>query len=326
MKNVIIYIVLAISMGLYCINAEAQDIHFSQYFNTTMLINPAFTGDITQTSRFSLLYRDQWHAVTTNPYRTVAFSNDWKLRKGKLALGLFLVNDRAGDAHMNTTQVHASIATKIAINKTDFIRFGFIGAYSQQALDLSDLTWNSQYDGKIINPDVASGETDYRKNRYFDLSTGLLWKHIMENKLEWNIGLGAYHLTRPKYTYLSNSGILPIRWNVTADIGLPIGDNSNLTIHPSLLIMKQASLTEYNIGLFAKNKLGLNSKYTGMYKNSFVSYGGYYRVKDAVIAYLKYDYNNLYSFAFSYDFNVSKFRTATKTRGSFELSLSFYLK
>jgi hypothetical protein len=90
--------------------------------------------------------------------------------------------------------------------------------------------------------------------------------------------------------------------------------------------MKQASLTEYNFGLYAKNKLGLNSKYTGMYKNSFVSYGGYFRVNDAVIAYLKYDYNNLYSLALSYDFTVSKFRTATKSRGSSELSLIFYLK
>jgi len=326
MRNRILYIMIVISLCLNCIKAYTQDIHFSQYWNTTMLVNPAFTGDISQTSRFNLLYRDQWHAVTTNPYRTVAFSNDWKLHKGKLALGLFLLNDRVGDAHMNTTQIHASIATKIDVNKTTSVRFGFIGAYSQQALDLSDLTWNSQYDGKIINPEVASGETDYRKNRYFDLSAGLLWKHVMENKQEWNIGIGAYHLTRPKYTYLSNSGILPIRWNITADFGLPIGDNSNLTIHPSLLFMKQGSLTECNIGLYAKNKLGLNSKYTGVYKNSFVSYGGYYRVSDAVIAYLKYDYNNLYSLALSYDFNVSKFRTATKARGSYELSVQFYLK
>ena len=313
---------LFLILNLIC---KAQDIHFSQYWNTTMLVNPASTGDISQTSRFSLLYRDQWHAVTTNPYRTVAFSNDWKLQKGKLALGLFLLNDRVGDAHMNTTQINVSIATKITINKTNFVRFGFIGAYSQQALDLSDLTWNSQYDGKIINPEVISGETDYRKNRYFDLSAGLLWKHLMVNKQECNIGLGAYHLSQPKYSYLSNSETLPVRWNVTADCGFPVGDNSNLTIHPSFLFMKQASLTEYNIGLYAKNKLGLNSKYTGMYKNSFVSYGGYYRVNDAVIAYLKYDYHNMYSLGLSYDFTVSKFRTVTNVRGGFELTLLFYI-
>lgn len=291
-----------------------------------MLINPALTGDFKGNARFIMNYRNQWQSVTVNPYRTVAFSTDGLMKKDKLALGLQFFNDKAGDANISTTEIQASAATRVHLNKTNVIRFGLQMSWSQHSLDVADLTWNSQYDGRIINPEITSGETNFQKVKYLDLSSGILWKHMFPNKTIWNMGISAFHLTHPHYSYLSTTKYLPIRWTGMADLSILVGENTNMTFHPSLLLMKQGSLSEEDIGMYVRYKLGLNSKYTGAYKNSFVNFGGYYRVKDALIAYTRFDYNDSYSLGFSYDFNVSKFITVTKVNGGLEFSLICYIK
>jgi hypothetical protein len=57
-------IILAVTSG------SAQDIHFSQFYNTPILVNPAFTGFINGNYRFAALYRNQWASVTV-PYQTI---------------------------------------------------------------------------------------------------------------------------------------------------------------------------------------------------------------------------------------------------------------
>jgi len=320
---IIAYSLFFISIGSI---SKAQDVHFSQYYNTPLLINPALTGDFFGKARFIMNYRNQWQSITVNPYRTIAFSGDGLFLKDKLAFGLQFFNDKSGDANLGTTELCASIATGIHLNKNNYLRFGLQTWWSQQSLNTSALTWNSQYDGTVINPEIASGETGFQKFHYFDMSTGLLWKHLFPNKTVWNFGLSAYHISHPQYSYLGSNMSLPIRWNLHADLSILLGENTNMTLHPSLLFMKQGTLNEEDIGVYIRYKLGLNSKYTGAYKNSFVNFGGYYRVKDAVIAYTRFDFYNQYSIGFSYDFNVSKFKTVTLIKGGLELSLICYFK
>src|ERR1041384_3779222 len=117
MKNWSIVLVILSAGRLF-----AQDIHFSQYAETPVLVNPALTG--TQYAiRASTIYRDQWRSVTV-PYRTfntgieVRFkTSDWQkngtrnrltrvYKKGfsRLAAGLNCATDRAGNGNLGLTQ------------------------------------------------------------------------------------------------------------------------------------------------------------------------------------------------------------------------------
>lgn len=50
--------------------------------------------------------------------------------------------------------------------------------------------------------------------------------------------------------------------------------------------------------------------------------GGYYRLGDAVVLATGYEFSG-YRIGMSYDVNLSDLKTASKTRGGFEISLRF---
>ena len=69
-----------------------QDLHFSQYFNAPLLVNPANTGfNPDYDYRFGGNYRNQW-ATVGNPYKTMSIWGDVKVlgdrfENGWLGLG-----------------------------------------------------------------------------------------------------------------------------------------------------------------------------------------------------------------------------------------------
>ena len=69
-------------------------------------------------------------------------------------------------------------------------------------------------------------------------------------------------------------------------------------------------------------KLKQASKYTGYYKGTALSVGGFLRVKDAVAATLLLEHFN-YALGISYDFNISDLKTATTGKGGIEISLKY---
>ena len=59
---------------LFCSGqARSQDLHFSQYFNTPLLVNPANTGFAPDVDwRAGINYRNQYSSLTANPYKTMS--------------------------------------------------------------------------------------------------------------------------------------------------------------------------------------------------------------------------------------------------------------
>src|SRR5690606_35637327 len=83
------------------IMAGAQDIHFSQFFETPVLRNPALAGIFTGDYRVQAVYRDQWRSVTDG-YKTVSLNGEYKLPVGKMddfmTIGAQALFDKAGTA------------------------------------------------------------------------------------------------------------------------------------------------------------------------------------------------------------------------------------
>jgi len=306
------------------LEGKAQDIHFSQYSNTPLLINPALAGEFKGNGRFMLNYRNQWRGVTNNPYKTYAFAFDRSFLKEKLSAGITAYRDQAGDANMGITQVNLMVATKVSVGRNDYLKLGINGAWSQQSIQISKLTWNSQFDGQIINQNISSGESFYDNSfNYVDISTGLLWSHLYHNESSLNIGLSAFHVSRPYYEFFSLTERLKIRWCGNLDLTIPWPEKQ-ITIYPSFLIMVQGPNREVNIGGTVRYKFDVGSRYTGYYKASYGYLGAYYRYGDAIIVYARINYKNQFNLGISYDINISNLAAAPFAGGGLEISL-FYL-
>ena len=317
------YIFLHFTFYILHFTSFSQDIHFSQYFSCPLILNPALTGVYDSDFRLITNYKNQWGSATGFPYETISVSSDKSFWKNRLAAGVVFYKDKAGDSKMGINQTNFSLASKVPLDDKNMVSVGLQGGWAQRSIDISNLSWDTQYDGKAFNKTLPNGENTAPVNfNYFDLSAGAYYKGIVSDLLGLNGGIAAAHVNTPKQSYLGNSDKLHVKW--TFHGGAAIGfKNWNKTLMPTLMILQQGASQEINIGAAMKYNLGMDSKYTGINVSSNITFGGYYRVKDAVIGYMKYDYKDYFSIGFSYDINLSKLRAATYSRGGAEVFLAF---
>src|SRR4249919_3344252 len=87
-------------------SACAQDIHFSQFYETPLYRNPALAGIVNGDIRVQTVFRSQWNSIA-NAYMTGALNLEYKLQSGKLGdyitCGLQAFYDQAGSADLKTT-------------------------------------------------------------------------------------------------------------------------------------------------------------------------------------------------------------------------------
>jgi type IX secretion system PorP/SprF family membrane protein len=305
--------------------ANAQDIHFSQFFETPLLRNPALAGIFTGDFRIQTVFRDQWTSFN-NAYRTGSLSGEYKWPVGKgsdyFTTAMEILYDKAGTAALTTTELlpalnyHKSLSNEKAM----YLSVGFMGGLVSKALDLSKVTTNSQYNGTAYDPALPNGETILSPNvHYLDGSLGISFNTTFgaDNKNTFFTGFAYHHLNRPKNSFYKNPTIeLDPKYVFSAGIKTIINEASYFTIQADH--SRQGPAQETIGGVLYSYKLGddpENSNYT-------LHLGGFLRWKDAFIPVLKLDMNSL-AVALSYDANVSELKTASQGRGGFELSISY---
>ena len=95
--------------------ANAQGMHFSQYYNAPMLLNPANTGLMSDFDyRLGANYRNQWASVPA-PYKTFSAYGDFQAFRQQnqtnwLGGGLAFYNDKAGNGDLSLTRMEALLA------------------------------------------------------------------------------------------------------------------------------------------------------------------------------------------------------------------------
>src|ERR1700722_1992771 len=106
-----------------CLNVHAQDIHFSQFYEAPLDLNPALCGAFPGLVYGELNYRSQWGSVAGGGYgfntmaATVEYHNLFKnWTKGYFSPGLNFYNDQSGDAKIGITQVNLTLASGILLN------------------------------------------------------------------------------------------------------------------------------------------------------------------------------------------------------------------
>jgi type IX secretion system PorP/SprF family membrane protein len=331
------------------VDLPAQDIHFSQFNQSPLTLNPALAGT-TVWIRAGLIYRTQWSAVTV-PYKTMGASFDIKAKRrwakakneaekyrqagdNGFGWGVNVYNDRAGDGNMNTLQVNGSLAYQIITGKKSMVAMGFQGGIIQRSIHFDQFHWGSQYDplsstgyntslppdkaitggdNNFIIPDMGVGGTyTYKKNERYMRG---------RDQLDFTCGAALFHVIQPRYSFLgTNEKIYPrMVLHGTANIGIP---HSNVAIVPGAMLAKQGPNQEIFVGAMIRYMLGEDSKYTGYNKGASISAGGYYRNKDAFVLTGLFEFSS-YGVGVSYDLNVSGLKTVSSGRGGFEITLRF---
>ena len=304
----------------------SQNLHFSQYFSSPLNLNPALITDFNGKLRLISNYKNQWASSSPQAYKTVSFSADAPISKHRLSAALSFYSDKAGIAKMQSNQANFTLASKVYVSRKALIGAALQAGLAQRSVDATNLTWDNQFDGKIFNPLIESGEPAQIQNfSYFDLTSGLLYRYVETDKFLFYTGISAYHLNSPRQSFYSaNPQRLKPRWAVHADAEINL-KNVRKKFMPSVLILKQGGAYEINFGASMKYRIGQQHKKDDPLDKKYFLLGLYTRWKDALIAFTQIDYNSKLSISMSYDINISKLRAATNLRGGIEIGLKYLI-
>lgn len=314
-------------LGLQCQSVMAQDVHFSQFSQTPLLVNPALTGFFDGDIRVQLNYRNQWKSVGV-PFTTYAISYDMAILKKKwdhsyLGLGFYALSDKAGDTQFGTTQFNLSVSGVVVVNEANKLSVGLQGGFAQRSLNSSVLEWGNQLENGVYDPSLATGESgDLNPYFYEDFSAGISWNYQLSERLMTNAGVAVYHLNKPVQKFAVSS-VERLYSKLVVHLDGHIGIKStNWAFRPSVLFLNQGPSNEINLGMMVRYQIVEGSKYTGHIKETALSLGGYYRNGDSFIPTILIEVAN-YALGISYDINVSGLATVSKGRGGIEISLRF---
>ena len=298
------------------LGTSAQDIHFTQFFNTPYATNPANTGLFDGQYRAGTVFRQQWRSVTV-PYRTFGIGGDMANVAGKegLGAGLWLYNDRAGDSRLNTFHfsLAASWTQKFGAAKEQSITGGIQAGFTALSIDYSALSYDSQYNGYYFDPSLSSNEQFSRDAAtHPDLHAGLIYRHAPGKRKLIQAGIALFNLTTPRIDLNGDTSPLDRRAVVHAITRIPV--SAKVDVLPMAQYMAQATFRELMLGAAARYIL--KDKYTFL---RTVQAGLYWRATDAGMVFAGLEYDD-WTVGLSYDLNFSRLVPASRNRGGFEIT------
>ncbi len=304
------------------LSASAQDIHFSQFFNAPLTVNPANTGFIPDADyRLGASYRNQYSSILATPYKTFSAFGDMQLLRNKfengwLGIGGFLLSDVAGSGGLQSTKVYGSLAYHQMLAVSGLLTAGFNLGWVSKRIDASKLKFPDQFDGKFFdgnNPTaVALANTNVS---YFDIQVGMNYAYFPNELIYINGGYSLHHVNQPKETFFSNdtdSNTIAMRH--IGFVNALIKVNDRVIINPNIYYTNQAKASELELGLNANYNL------SGEGGNTQLLAGLYYRLGDAVIPMIGFELKHV-RFTFSYDVTTSSLSNFNNTQGASEFSV-----
>jgi len=168
-----------------------QDPHFTQYFDNTLFVNPAYAGS-KGVLNVTGIHREQWVGFSGRPSSTT-LSVHSPLRYESVGLGLTVVNDQAGP--VKQTMFYGDFSYSIKFRKKDHkLAFGVKAGLNLINIGTSALETTASGDPKLlqnvrnsVNPNVGVG-IYYHTPRFF---IGASTPKMLENNFSDAQGGGA---------------------------------------------------------------------------------------------------------------------------------------
>ena len=312
--------------------SHAQDMRFSQFTETPVILNPALSCTAYDT-RVIANFKNQWASVAS-PYQTYGISIEkalkhLKLKKAYVGSSLTIYRDQAGDAGLGTLAANLGFNVVVKVSQFGKLSGGLGGGFSYRTIDPSKLKWESQYDGYKHNANTASGEAvPYGTILQGDLVGGLVFHYAKSERYisaqdgtKFDIGVSGFHFNAPKYSFAGTGDKQFAKYIMHANFDIGI-EGAGVALVPSFVYMRQGPSQEIDAGFMFKYIIQDQTVYTGIKKASALSLGAYYRVGDAIIPTLLFQYDK-FAFGVSYDVTISRLSATSKARGGVEICLRF---
>ncbi len=316
-KIFVVWLLVAVG-GMY-----AQDVHFTQFFNAPMLINPGLTAMHNATSRVAVSYRNQWTTVPV-PYTTFAGTIDKKIYPRYkddhfIGVGARVLYDYAGDAHLSILDINLLGNYAMILNPSNILSIGLGLNLDRRTFRDDELRFPNQWNGDHYNPALSNREPLAGFNfLYLDLGGGINYRFQKSNRTWVNLGGAAHHFIRPKQTFYDN------------------GDNPRLPLRLAATLMGSARLFDavdmLLNGLWQQQNVYQEKVVSGLLRlylnrqpgnQMAIDLGAAWRVGDAWAPLFGLHYHNWYA-GLSYDVNTSAFKVATGGRGGPEFHMQYY--
>jgi len=300
----------------------AQGVHFSQYYNTPLQLNPANAGLMPNVDyRVGAAYRRQWTGVPA-PFRTVGAWGDFGVARRAeeatswLGIGGSLISDQAGDGELSLTRPELYAAYHVKLGYNALLSGGLSGAYNRRTVDLSKLTFDAQWDGFRFDRALASREPfGIGQASYWDVSAGLAWAYFPTEKFFLRIGAAAAHLNQPTETFYGQTNQLGIR--PMANVDALIQTSPHFIINPSAYYTQQKGAREIVYG--AQARYGVYGEDRSAQQ---LILGAYNRWGDAVIGVVGYQWGGA-RITTSYDVGITGLARDARGASAFEITFLY---
>ncbi|WP_235299004.1 PorP/SprF family type IX secretion system membrane protein [Portibacter marinus] len=304
--------------------AKTQDIHYSQFYNSPLNINPALTGIFNGDIRVIGSIRDQWRSVPVS-YTTFSGAFDMKYLPKKsdkyfFGFGGILNYDQAGDSKLNISDLNLTGSYNYLVNKNNVLSAGILLGVASEGFNETELTFGNQWNGIEFNPTSPTGENfDNFRYTYLETGAGANYRYQSDSTRTYaNIGVGLFHLTRPSAEYIDlENPRLPVRTALTGQLNFQLTKAFDVQAHG--LAQFQGPYREFVLGGLAK--LYLNQTKGKVFR---LDLGASYRTSKFIAPTLAIQYNQIYVGA-SYDINLGEFRSDFNGRGGPEVHVRYIL-
>ena len=316
-------IFLLMLLGMQVVNSlPAQDLHFSQFFNSPLSTNPANTGFIPDADyRLGAHYRNQYSSILSSPYKTISVFGDAQLLRNKiengwLGIGGLILSDVAGSGGLRSTKIYGSLAYHQQLGNSSLLSAGFNVGWANKRIDISKLSFPDQFDGKFFDNTLPSSVVlNANSVSYLDIQAGLNYAYFPTEDIYINGGYSIHHVNGPQETFFSgvaDSSRISMRHIGFANALIKLNDR--VIINPNIFYTNQAKSSELVLGLNANYNL------SGEGGEKQLIAGIYYRAGDAVIPMVGFELKNI-RFTFSYDVTTSPLRNFNNFRGANEFNI-----
>ncbi len=314
MKINIYKLIFLLMSGAIISPANSQNIHFSQYNDSPLMINPAFAGSSRDCYlRLGINYKNQWNKT----FVTQSAFADTRIRLGEfkhhdgLGLGGVFFNDKAGDGELKTNYGMAIVAIHKSLNsdKTVFGSLGLGFGLGNLSVNYSKFYFDSQWNGFSFDPDLSNNETFKASSLlYYDLNAGFLMTFIRPEKLRLRIGGSLTDFLGQEYSFMGQKIERSQRYLFHSDMIYIL--DKKYSISPSVLYSLQNTAYELIAG----------SNFSVSFEQFRLVTGVWMRIFKDIIPLVGIEYNG-YSLNFSYDINVTSKYQAAHLNGGLEFSL-----
>lgn len=300
----------------------AQDLHFSQFFNSPLTTNPANTGFIPDADyRIGANYRNQYSEVMTVPYKTMSIFGDAqvfrdRIENGWVGLGGVILRDVAGSGKLTSTKVYASAAYHQMIGLNSLLTAGFNAGYVNKQINTTDLKFPDQFDGKFFDNQLPTDVVlDRTSAGYFDMQVGMNYAYFPTDNFYVNGGFSVQHINRARESFFTSDAGFDNRIapRYIGFLNASFKVNDLVILNPMAYYTRQAESSELVAGG------GLQYNLSGNGETQLLG-GLFFRPGDAAIAMVGFAWKNV-RLTFSYDATTSGLKNYNGARGAYEFAI-----